>query len=225
MQRLLLVILLSLSAVLTGCGGSDSPSPLNVDQNGLTTFNVSQLNTQLNTYALGDLTPIETEGVLLMREEEKLAHDVYITLYNQHGLAIFNNIASSEQTHTDAMQALLERYQLDDPVTDTTVGVFTNSELAYLYTVLTENGAISVLEGLYVGARIEELDIYDLMRLSEDLTDNPDVLMVYNNLLKGSRNHLRSFYAQILNNNGTYRPQYISQALFDEIVNSPIEKG
>lgn len=226
MHRLLLILATIVTFTIAGCGGgNDGPAPFNVDSDGISTFNLTQLRSQLNTYPLGTLTPLEEEGLLMMREEEKLAHDVYTTLYNQHGLPIFSNIANSESTHTEAVAALLERYQLTDPVTDNTVGVFSNSEFSYLYSVLVENGSISLLEGLYVGAQVEELDIYDLMRLSDDIIDNPDIELVYSNLLKGSRNHLRSFYSQILSNNGTYRPQYISQALFDEIVNSPIERG
>tara|TARA_B100000780_G_scaffold275153_1_gene241283 strand:+ start:5868 stop:6569 length:702 start_codon:yes stop_codon:yes gene_type:complete len=227
MYRFLLVILLGVTLLTGGCGGGDSnrQAPFMVNADGVSTFDLNQLRSQLNTFPIGSLTALEEEGLLMMREEEKLAHDVYTTLYAQHGLAIFSNIASSELTHTEAVLALLERYQLTDPVTNNAVGSFSNSEFTYLYTVLTESGAISLLEGLYVGAQVEELDIYDLMRLSEDIVDNPDIELVYNNLLKGSRNHLRAFYSQILNNHGTYRPQYISQALFDEIVNSPIERG
>lgn len=226
MHRFFMVVVTIVTFTLAGCGGGNNgPDPLDVNSDGVSTFNLSLLRSQLNSYQLGTLTPLEEEGLLMMREEEKLAHDVYTTLYNQHRLPIFNNIAASELTHTEAVAALLERYQLTDPVTDQTVGVFSNSEFSYLYSVLVENGRISLLEGLYVGAQVEELDIYDLMRLSDDIIDNPDIELVYSNLLKGSRNHLRSFYSQILNNNGSYHPQYISQALFDEIVNSPIERG
>ena len=40
----------------------------------------------------------EITGLQFMREEEKLAHDVYVTFYQQYGVAIFNNIAGSEAT-------------------------------------------------------------------------------------------------------------------------------
>tara|TARA_Y100000780_G_scaffold111503_1_gene100777 strand:+ start:710 stop:1393 length:684 start_codon:yes stop_codon:yes gene_type:complete len=227
MNRFLLFILLGITLITGGCGSDDNTqqTPFMVNADGVSTFDLNQLRSQLNTLPIGSLTALEEEGLLMMREEEKLAHDVYATLYTQHRLAIFNNIASSELTHTEAVAILLERYELADPVTDNTVGNFSNPEFDYLYSVLTESGAISVVEGLYVGAQVEELDIYDLMRLGEDIVDNPDIELVYSNLLKGSRNHLRAFYSQILNNNGTYRPQYISQDLFDEIVNSPMERG
>jgi hypothetical protein len=49
--------------------------------------------------------------------------------------------------------------------------------------------------------------------------------MVYDNLLRGSRNHLRAFMKVLVQQGGSYVPQYISQAEFDAIVNSPVETG
>ena len=52
------------------------------------------------------------------------------------------------------------------------------------------------MDALIVGATVEDLDIKDLIDLLNK-TDNPDIILVYNNLNKGSRNHLRAFIAQI----------------------------
>jgi hypothetical protein len=62
-----------------------------------------------------DLSPEETAALLFMREEEKLARDVYNTLYEIWGQPTFTNIAASEQTHMDEVKLLLERYSLADP--------------------------------------------------------------------------------------------------------------
>jgi len=56
------------------------------------------------------LSESEMQGLILMREEEKLARDVYTTLGEKWDLNIFINIAGSEQTHTDAVKYLLDRY-------------------------------------------------------------------------------------------------------------------
>ena len=82
----------------------------------------------------------------------------------------------------------------------------------------------SALDALKVGALIEELDIVDL-RVALSETENPDVQSVFENLMRGSRNHLRSFYRLITSAGETYEPQYLSQEDFDEIVTSPIERG
>ncbi|MEY3018619.1 MAG: hypothetical protein RL336_1754, partial [Pseudomonadota bacterium] len=80
-------------------------------------------------------------------------------------------------------------------------------------------------DALRVGATVEELDIYDIARLRDELVDNADIDLVYDNLMKGSRNHLRSFYRQIQNQNADYEPIYISQEEFDAIVTSDMERG
>lgn len=53
-----------------------------------------------------------------MREEEKLARDVYLELYETWDLPVFYNIAQSEQTHMGAVKTLIEKYNLKDPITD-----------------------------------------------------------------------------------------------------------
>ena len=166
----------------------------------------------------------ERNGLVLMREEEKMAHDVYSFLYDKWNIMIFNNIASSEQTHTDAVLKLLDKYDIDDPASGKNIGVFNDTSLQRMYNQLLINGNYSLLSALTVGATIEDLDIYDLEKLILK-ADNQDIAFVYNNLLKASRNHMRAFYSQIVNNGGTYRAKYISQQQLEDIVNSPKEVG
>ena len=170
------------------------------------------------------LSEAELAGLLYMREEEKLARDVYSTLYDTWGITIFTNIAQSEQTHTEAMRDLLVKYDIADPVADDTVGVFTNAELQQLYNDLVAKGTMSLEDALTVGVMIEELDIRDL-QVEIDSTDNADIALVYENLLRGSRNHLRSFMSQLTNRGGDYEPQFISAAAFEAIVQSDKETG
>lgn len=166
----------------------------------------------------------EKDGILYMREEEKLARDVYTALYGQYGLPVFRNIASSEQTHMDAMELLIRRYDLNDPVGADTAGVFLNPVLQELYHELVAQGSESLLAAVQIGAAIEELDIADLEKeLTE--TDNDDIAVVYQNLLKGSRNHLRSFYFQIEKNGGDYQPVYLSEDHAGKIIETDRETG
>lgn len=167
-----------------------------------------------------ELTEQEKLGLIQMREEEKLARDVYTVLGSTWGINIFSNIAASEQTHTDAVKVLLTRYGIDDPVTDATVGVFSSKAMQELYNKLVTQGKISQTQALVVGATIEDLDIYDLEKLKKE-TNKEDILLTYNNLQKGSRNHMRAFVRSL----GTYTPQYISQADYSAIINSPQERG
>jgi hypothetical protein len=143
------------------------------------------------------LSETEISGLLLMREEEKLARDVYIYLSDIWGQRIFSNISGSEQTHMDQVALLLEAYELEDPVrNESEHGVFTNDVLAGLYRELTTRGEESLVEALAVGKAIEVLDIDDLEKLMSE-TDEQAILMVYENLLNGSRNHLNAFERQL----------------------------
>ena len=126
--------------------------------------------------------------------------------------------------HSNAVLTLLNKYSIQDPVGNNAVGVFTDSTLQKLYTQLVDMGSRSLLEGFKVGATIEDLDIYDLKNWTAK-ADNQDVNFVYQNLTKGSRNHLRSFYDQIISSGGTYFAQYITQSELEAIVNSPKETG
>lgn len=170
------------------------------------------------------LSDEEQSGLVFMREEEKLARDVYSVLYDKWGLQIFSNIAQSEQTHTEAVRTILTKYNIADPVTDDTIGVFVNSDLQKLYADLTTRGLVSLEEALTVGALIEDLDIADLQKQIA-LTDNDDIKFVYENLMRGSRNHLRSFVGQLTNRGVIYEPKYITQSEFDTIIASDQETG
>lgn len=55
--------------------------------------------------------------------------------------------------------------------------------------------------------------------------DNAEITLVYENLMRGSRNHLRACMGKPVASGGSYTPVYLSQAAFDGIVNSPRETG
>jgi len=183
-----------------------------------------QPHTLLETAKKGDLSAEEKAGLIQMREEEKLAHDVYVTMYQKWGLNVFNNISSSEQTHTDTIKYLLDKYGIEDPVKDTTVGKFTDPQMKELYDSLVEQGSKSMIDALKVGATVEDLDIKDLEELLSK-TDNEDIQIAYQNLNKGSRNHIRAFVRNLERNGETYTPQFISQERFNEIIAGDQEKG
>lgn len=142
------------------------------------------------------LTEAEEQHILYMREEEKLARDVYLTLYELWGAEIFANISESEQQHMDAIKNLITRYGLVDTVIDDAVGIFTNPDFVDLYDELVLAGQISLEEALKVGVRIEELDIADLELALQD-TSMRSVQRVFQNLLNGSYNHLSAFQRNI----------------------------
>ena len=139
----------------------------------------------------GVLTEVEIADLLYMREEEKLARDVYLTFFDKYKSLVFNNIYKSEQVHMDAILNLIKGYGLEDPA-KSEIGKFTNSDLQSLFDELILKGEVSLVEALKVGVDIEILDIDDLLKAINE-TDKVNIKQVYTNLFKASETHLKSF--------------------------------
>lgn len=203
--------------VLTACGGGDTavsvPEPLPGSESA--------------PVLLPALSAEEIAGLYYMREEEKLAHDVYVALYerweDEGSAQVFENVAESETEHTEAVRQLILAHGLEDPAATTLPGVFVNAELQALYNQLVAMGEPSLVEALKVGCLIEEKDIQDINDKKALVIDEPDIVQVYDHLLCGSRNHLRAFNSTLLAQGVTYVPQVISQAEWDAIANGAME--
>ena len=170
------------------------------------------------------LSDAEAAGILFMLEEEKLARDVYLGLGDLWSLRIFDTIAASEQRHMDAILGLIETYDLEDPQTAETIGSFANGDLQTLYDGLMATGAESVEAALDVGGTVEEVDIADLEEYLAATTAT-DITMVYENLLRGSRNHLRAFVSQLEAAGIDRDATVLDPALYESIVISDTERG
>ena len=172
-----------------------------------------------------DASQEELDGLAYMREEEKLARDVYLTLYEQWGIPVFQNIAGSEQAHMDSVLMLLEQYGQADPAAGLEVGEFSDPLFQSLYEDLVAQGSLSQADALIVGATIEDLDIYDLEELLAE-TENEYIVQVYNNLLAGSENHMRAFVSNLERQTGTsYQPEFIDQDTYQAILSGSMGQG
>jgi hypothetical protein len=187
MKSFFTVLVLS-TLFLAGCSDSGSTT----SSGGGTTTAIST-ETALSTEST--LSSAEIENLVFMREEEKLARDVYRTLYNRWNMSIFNNISGSEQMHMDTLEGMLASYGIPDPVTSDATGSFNNPVLASLYDQLVARGMSSSAEAIQVGIFIEETDITDLQKAISE-TSHDDLIRAYENLLQGSYNHLQAFNAQ-----------------------------
>ena len=177
-------------------------------------------NEQVETvvYA-GGLSQAEIDALSYMREEEKLARDVYLAMGRIWGLPVFNNIASSEQTHMDAILTVLNTYGLADPAA-TEEGKFNNPDLQALYDQLVQKGSLSETDAFMVGAAIEEIDILDL-RESLTETTHADIQQVFTFLEGASGNHLSAFVKNMASRYGiTYSPQYLTLEDYQTILAS-----
>ena len=159
---------------------------------------------------------VEEKDLLFMREEEKLARDVYIFAYSQWGNTVFDSISESEQEHTDKILALLVKYNLEDPALEAE-GEFNDEELQHLYNDLIGEVQNSEISALYVGTAIEEIDMIDILDAIER-TDNRDIKTVYENLLDGSKSHLRAFVKVLETRGIVYEPRFIDEDFYNEII-------
>jgi len=183
----------------------------------------SMADTSIQAIPTASLTVDETAGLLFMYEEEKLARDVYNALFATWGQSTFQNIAFSEQTHMDAVMALLVQYGIEVP--GDAAGIFKDASLQALYNSLLTTGNLSLADALKVGATVEEVDIMDLQSHLE-LTVNPDIKLVYNNLMNGSYNHLRNFVKVLNRKTGeVYQPQYLDADLYQSILSGTNGNG
>jgi len=139
-----------------------------------------------------ELSQEERDGLIHMRIEEKLARDVYIVMGELWNHKVFLNIQLSEQKHMEAVKRLLDKYNVPDPLTTDSVGVFPDPQFQLLYDQFIQQGNQSLTEALLVGKTIEELDIADL-EFQLSFVDNPDIIRVYQNLKAASENHLVAF--------------------------------
>jgi len=206
----ILFTLITSSIVLLGCGGSSSNA--------------------YNDDGTTELSDDEISGLLFMREEEELARDLYIDIYEATGsrLTTFQNISVKAETqHAEAIRVLLERYGIDDPSTGVH-NTYRDPDLQDLYDQLF-NIAIGSddLATLRVGALVEETDIRDINNYKAMVSaEKTNIIDTYDRLLCGSRNHLRAFAGQIENLTGS---AYVTQvpaldAEVQEILNSSKER-
>ena len=216
MKTARILILLTALFAYSGCAENSSNAPSYNNE-----FSVDdelvQLTASIADMPVGTIDQSTIDGLTHMREEEKLARDVYQHLSDTYGTVIFSNIARSEARHMDAIKTLLDRYGIADPVVSDARGVFGDQHFTDLYTQLTVAGDANLNAALTAGATIEDLDIKDLMDRSIGMTAQ-DILLVYGNLTRASQNHLRAFAGQLTANGASYIPQFISQTLYDSIL-------
>lgn len=176
--------------------------------------------TQPATQPVGTLSDTDNAALVYMREEEKLAHDVYVALAKKFPLKPFQNIPRSEKQHQSAVAGLMMRYDVPDPVSEMPDGKFATDAMQKLYDHLVEKGSASEIAALQVGAEIEELDIKDL-RTRAEATDQADLKAVFAALETASGHHLHAFMRNLQVRNATYAAQHLSQPEFDMLLTPP----
>ncbi len=241
-----LIVFFTLPFYITGCnseGTDEVSSIINNDADGATPVDDTTVD-DISVVEADGLDATEISHLTFMREEEKLARDVYLTLAELYPeQQVFSNIATrAEQTHTDTMRDKLDQFNLPDPNPATnelpsSLGIFTGDEWGWYFTekfaLLTAKAEISEQDALYVGAFIEELDMHDIAVCPQimidrgfsspcglEYTDETALQTAYSALISGSESHLRAYVGQIeaVIGVGNYEAQYLTQAEVDAIL-------
>ncbi len=221
------VVCVLLLIMSTGCTtdqqGPVQPIITTGEESYATVLDTGDLETKLASYPEGSLSAAEEKDLRYLQEEEKLARDVYGFFDERWGIQVFRNIGDAEQTHMDSVTVLIDRYNLASSE-NTPAGVFVHPELQDLYNRLVEAGIQSPEGALRAAALVEETDIVDI-RDAMARTDNADIRYVYENLMRGSENHLRAFVRNLEVQGESYTPVVLTMDEYEEIVSNPVRPG
>lgn len=126
-----------------------------------------------------------------MREEERMARDLYTLLAKSSGETIFTRIAVAEQRHMDAVERLMTSQGMDPDAAGDTVGRYAVADLQADYDRWLAQGKVSDEAAFKVGVELEKQDITGLKSL--DVKDGTTGDRVVEALVNGSEHHLAAF--------------------------------
>ena len=158
-----------------------------------------------------------SQGVKYIYEVEKVARDAYLNFYDKWGTPVQNVVSNSEQNHMDIMKEIIDQYSLGDPAKGRGQGEFSNSDLQQLYYDLIKRGSSSDIDALSTSAMVEEFDILEIRKRTSNLNKN-DYISAYSKLMTGSQNHLEIFTAKLKEQGVEYKPVYLSQQDYTQII-------
>ena len=198
----------------------------------------SKENTKGTGFNLDDYLPSPSltqplkDSLAYMGNEERLAYDVYLNLYDYHQQnsdmeikQLYNIATNSESKHISIVQSLVQRYDLNasdfTDVNETVVndnnlsesnmprGVYDIQAIQDLYDSLYALGQNSQEDALKVGCMVEVTDIDDLDKYITQAQDAnaTDIEAAFNTLRNGSYNHYWAFDKALKNigvTNGCY---------------------
>lgn len=191
-----------------------------VDANGTTTLDATTVRQVVGDIDRGRLSQVEREGLRAVRLEERLAHDVSMTLYETQQVRLLQDIGAAEGTHAAAAMVLLDRYGIDDPAPGER-GAFAGERAAVYRNLAAVNGTDAALRA---GAAVQERSIVEL-RAARRGSDNADIAFVHDLLLRGARNHIRALDRAMERRGVEYAPRHLNASAYRTIVESASERG
>lgn len=164
---------------------------------------------------IDQLSITEVDDLNFLYEEERLAYDIYTELSDKWELSIFENIAKSENMHFQHLLVIYEKYGLRVPKSAN--GFYNYPELNLMYDRFFEGGMMTLESSLRLAGNFEEYDIADIERFLKH-TQNVDLILVYNSLLEGSKNHLRAIHRNLKKHGFDYESVFLEEEKFQQIL-------
>jgi len=134
------------------------------------------------------------DSLAFMYEEERLAKEVYLSVYQKQPVQQLYRIATNSETrHISAVESLARKYGV--PITAQRVGHYKNRHIQELFNTLYKKGIRSTKDALEVGCMVEVTDINDLNKYiyQAQKAGASDVVQTYEFLRRGSYNHYWAF--------------------------------
>ena len=178
------------SLLSTGCMGSGSRT-LN-SQNSNLGYPSSNIQSSKVT-ATSTMEEVK-KSLEYMYEEERLAKEVYLSIYQKQPVRQLYRIATNSETrHISAVEALARKYGVR--LYPQRVGVYRNPHIQSLFNSLYAKGVRSQKDALEVGCMVEVTDVEDLNRYiaTAQRAGASDVVQTYEFLRRGSYNHYWAF--------------------------------
>lgn len=153
-------------------------------------WNTSTLVASLQTAT--NLSTDQKNHLINLHNEERLAHDVYVYLYNKRWIKKFWNILQSEMQHYTLVEDILNTYKIPYDK-DTTAWVYSTAWYSELYNTLIQKWSLSSSDAIAVWTQIETMDIADIQKLYPEFQPYSDITTMLQRLEQWSRNHLAAF--------------------------------
>lgn len=227
-----LVAICAISLSLVSCSKETTPNSsellvsgtpadiIEVKSDGATTFALAGVTPAFDSTA--DLTTDEIEFIYAVREDEKIARDLYFSFFRNFGLKTFENIGKAEDNHIKATEKLFDYYEIDYPALSAN-GKFEDASRQKLFDSLLLKGTPE-LEAFKVMALLEESNIVEYGEVLKSIV-NPNIKLVIENLAKASANHFKAAIRQITALGGTYAPALMTQEQYRALIAIGFEKG
>jgi hypothetical protein len=227
-NTLLIVPLLLSMALLSGCmvvtNEGYTPPPLaQTTIDGWTELNAEAVDELDYSHPHGILSVEAMEGLIFLRNGERLAKDIAHDFMDAYGSHPFFGQSEAERSHGRAVSQLLARYALHDLVDDQRPGEYSDPFWQSEYDFYREQGALGYIDALLVSLEIQEAAVVDLRYWSELSESDVVVVEVLRALLMATRNHLRILNNELESVGFEYTPVYFSEAEYDQIVYGPLE--